>query len=151
MRVRTLLITTAILSALLGAGAAYLALTVPNDLQADAMLKQARKDLEANKREPARQQLSKIVQQYPRTDAAAAATVALVTLGDQERKELEAQLGTLRGESAQNGAALSNLQQTVGEIKNAPPKQVIVQAPAPRPAKKAVTKKKTPTRRRRRR
>jgi hypothetical protein len=149
MRVRTLLTMTAIVSSALGAGAAYLALTVPNDLKADSMLKQARKDLETGKREPARDQLSAIVQQYPRTDAAAAATVALVTLGEQQRKELEKEIAALRSDAAQHGQALTDLQKTVGEIKSAPPKQIIVQAPAPKRSAKKAVKKKTTTRRRR--
>ena len=151
MRVRTLLTATAIVSALLGAAAAYLALTVPNDLKADSMLKTARKNLEAGKREPARAELSEIVQHYPRTDAAAAATVALVTLGEQERKELEAELAKLRAENAQHGETLNNLQQTMGEIKNAPPKVIVQQVPAPKPAAKKSVKKKSTTRTRRRR
>jgi uncharacterized coiled-coil DUF342 family protein len=140
MRIRTLLIFTAIVSAILGGAAVYLALTVPNDLKADAMLKHARKDLESGKRDPARTELSKIVQQFPRTDAAAAATVALVTLGEQERKELEAEIGRIRNDNAEHAAMLSNLQQSVETIKNAPPKQVIVEVPAKKsPPKKAAT------------
>ena len=53
MRVRTLLTATAFVSAILGAGAAYLVLTVPNDLKADSILKTARKDLEQGKRDSA--------------------------------------------------------------------------------------------------
>ncbi len=152
MRIRTLLIFTAIVSSIVGGLAVYLALTVPNDLKADAMLKHARKDLEAGKREPARDELSRLVQQYPRTDAAAAALVAMVKLGDQERKELEAEIERLRDEDAQRTAALSNLQQSVETIKNAPPKQVIVEVPAKKsPATKSPPKKRAPTPRRRRR
>ncbi|HSP14420.1 MAG TPA: hypothetical protein VLV78_06690 [Thermoanaerobaculia bacterium] len=146
MRVRTILAATAIVSSVLGGVAVYLALTVPNDLKADAMLKHARKDLESGNRAPARDELSRIVQQYPRTDAAAAATVALVTLAEQERKELEVEITRLRNEDAQQSAMLSNLQQTVETIKNAPPR-VIVQAPE----KKSTPKKRTTTQRRRRR
>ncbi|HEY3054723.1 MAG TPA: hypothetical protein VGK31_02200 [Thermoanaerobaculia bacterium] len=150
MRVRTLLTATAFVSAILGAGTVYLVLTVPNDLKADSMLKIARKDLETGKRDAAREALSKIVQQYPRTDAAAAATVALVKLGEQQRKELEAEINRLRNENAEHTQTLNNLQQTVDEIKNAPPK-VIVQQVAPPPKHKATPKKKAPTHRRRRR
>ncbi len=147
MRIRTLLIFTAIVSSIVGGFAVYLALTVPNDLKADAMLKHAHKDLEAGKRDPAREELARLVQQYPRTDAAAAAMVALVKLGDQERKELEAEIKRLRNEDAQRMAALSNLRQSVETIKNAPPKQVIVEVPA----KKSPPKKRATTTHRRRR
>lgn len=84
MRVRALLMTTAIASALIGAVVVYLVLTVPNDIQANALMKQARSDLAAGRTDQARDSLARIVQQYPRTDAAAAATVALVRLGDEE-------------------------------------------------------------------
>ena len=79
MKVRTLLVGTAIASSILGAVVAYLVLTVPNDLQADALLKAARKEIRAGENDRARRSLSLIVQEYPRTDAAAAATL---TQGD---------------------------------------------------------------------
>ena len=142
---------TAIVSSILGAGAAYLALSVPNDLKADALMKDARKNLESNKRDTARTQLSRIVQQYPRTDAAAAATIALVTLAEQERKELEAELKGLREENAKTTQTINELQQSVEGIKNAPPKTIVMQAPAPKPAPKPASKKKTTTQRKRRR
>ena len=75
MRTRSFLILTAIVSSLLGAVVAWLVLTVPNDLQAGAMMKAARNDVAAGRNDKARQELSRIIQQYPRTDAAAAATV----------------------------------------------------------------------------
>jgi len=148
MRVRTVITFTAIVSAILGALVAYLVLTVPNDLKADAMLKVARKDLESGKRYSARAELSKIVQEYPRTDAAAAATVALVTLGEQEQKELQNQITRLHAENDTHTQNLSTLQKSVDEIKNAPPKEVIVQAPPP---KKPAHTTATHHRRRRRR
>jgi len=82
MRVRNILIITAILSSALAAVVVYLVLTVPNDLQASTLLKQAHKEIAAGENDKARQSLAKIVQQYPRTDAAAAATVALATIAD---------------------------------------------------------------------
>lgn len=158
MKVRTLLFSTAFVSAILGGSAVYLALTVPNDLNADSMLKTARKNLEAGKRESARDDLSKIVQQYPRTDAAAAATMALVRLGEQERKELQAEVARVRSETEKHTEALAGLQQTVDGIRNAPPKEVVVQAPSPAPSVKNAVKKsagksskKNPSKRRRRR
>ncbi|HVR39019.1 MAG TPA: tetratricopeptide repeat protein, partial [Thermoanaerobaculia bacterium] len=75
MKVRTLLTFTAILSSILGAIVAYFVLTVPNDLEAGAMLKQAHALLRAGKSDEARDTLAIIVQQHPRTDGAAAATV----------------------------------------------------------------------------
>ncbi len=146
MRVRSVLTLTAIVSSILGGVAVYLVLSVPNDLKADAMMKAARRNLEAGKRDLARGELSNIVQQYPRTDAAAAATIALITLGDEERKDLEAEIKRLRDDNAQRAQTLDTLKQNVDTIKNAPPKVVVEQAP-PKPA----AKKKTTTHRRRRR
>jgi len=148
MKVRTLLTLTAIVSTILGALIVYLVLSVPNDLRADALLKDARKNIEARKNDDARATLTKIVQQYPRTDAAAAATVALVSLADQEHRELERAVGALRTENDDQSKLISDLQKNVTEIKNAPPKVVTVTAPPP---KKAPAKKPTPARRRRRR
>lgn len=148
MRVRTTLILTAIVSMIVGAVVVYLVLSVPNDLRADALLKQARKDLSEGQNDEARASLRKIVQQYPRTDAAAAATVALVTIADSERQKLQRQL-------TYHQKQISELQKSVTEIRNTPPPkpQIIVQQmPAPKPVPKAApkpapAKKRTPTRR----
>lgn len=150
MKVRTLLIGTAIVSAVLGAIVAYLVLTVPNDLQADALLKSARKEIAAGQNDRARRALSSIVQQYPRTDAAAAATVALVSLADSEHQKLLAALGALRSTTATQEKQLAALTQRVDEIANRPPPApVVVQAPARKaPPKKATTKRKSGRRRR---
>jgi predicted negative regulator of RcsB-dependent stress response len=147
MKIRTLLTVTAILSSALGAVVVYFVLTVPNDLEAGAMLRQAHTDLKAGKTNAARATLSKIVQQYPRTDAAAAATVALVSLAESERQKLERALDMLRRQNQQQAQLLAAVQKSVEEIKSAPPKVVTVTKPAP---KKPAPKKKSPPRRRRR-
>lgn len=142
MKFRALLTFTAIVSSILGGVAVYLLLSVPNDLKADAMMKAARKNLEAGKRDVARSELSGIVQHYPRTDAAAAATIALITLGDQDRRQLEAEITRLRDENAQHTQSLSSLEQSVDTIKNTPPpapKIIVEKAPAPKPAAKKKT------------
>ena len=147
MRVRSLLIVTAIASSVLGAVIVYLVLTVPNDLHADAMLKQARQSIARGDNDKGRDALTKIVQQYPRTDAAAAATVALVKIADEERQKLERDLDKLQQQSTDQKTKVDALSQQVTDIANAPPKQVVVEAPA----KKTSTKKKTTHHRRRRR
>ena len=153
MRVRALLWLTAIVSSVLGGVAVYLALSVPNDLAADAMLKTARQELSGGNTAAAREQLSRIVQQYPRTDAAAAATVALMRVADQDRARIEAEIARMRTEQEEQTRALANVNRTVTEVKNAPPKVVTVQAPAPKkttPVKKTTPKKRTTTKKRRR-
>ena len=133
MRARSLLILTAIISSLLGAVVVWLVLTVPNDLQAGALLRTARKDVEAGRNDKARQELSRIIQQYPRTDAAAAATVALATIADSERHALAATIETLRKTSAAQQKQISDLTSRVDTLAAAPPPQpVAVQAPAPK-------------------
>lgn len=156
MKVRVLIWLTAIVSSMLGAIVVYLALSVPNDLQADAMLKTARQELADGKSQEARASLSKIVQQYPRTDAAAAATVALVSIADSERAKLQKSLEAVAHTNRQHADKIAGLEKTVAELKSAPPKVVTVTAPPPKPApkvtKKAPAKKpapKRPTRRRR--
>ena len=157
MKVRPLLYLTAFVAAILGATASYLALSVPNDLRADALLKDARKDLTDGNNDKARTSLSKVVLQYPRTDAAAAATVALASLSKKERDDLARDIAQLRAQNQQQAKLISDLQRGVLEVKNAPPKVVTVTVPAPKPApakvspkKKTPPKKKTTTKRRRR-
>jgi TolA-binding protein len=141
VRVRTVLILTAIVSSILGATAAYFALTVPNDVNADAMLKKARQELSSGKNDSARKSLTRIVQQYPRTNAAAAATVALVTIADQERQKLQGDLATLRIEHERQTAVVRSLQRSVAEITKKPAAPAAVKT-APKPAAKKVTPKK---------
>jgi hypothetical protein len=147
VRARSLLILTAIVSSLLGAVVAWLVLTVPNDLQAGAMMKTARKDVAAGHNDKARQELSRIIQQYPRTDAAAAATVALATIADSERHALAASFDALRKTSETQQKQIADLTARVDALAAAPaPQPVTVQAPAP---KKKAAVHKAPRKRRR--
>jgi hypothetical protein len=154
-RVRGFLILTAVISSILGALVVYLVLSVPNDLRADALLKQARTDIREGENEKGRTSLLRIVQQYPRTDAAAAATVALLSLAQKERDDLARAIGVVRTQNTQQLAMIQDLQKSLGEVKSAPPKVVLVQgppAPAPPAPKVAPPKKPAPkksTRRRR--
>lgn len=159
MKVRGVLTLTGVVSAILGALVVYLVLSVPNDLRADALLKDARKDITDGNHEKARQSLSKIVQHYPRTDAAAAATVALVSLAQKERDDLSREMAMLRKQVDRQNQQLATLQKNLTAVTNRPPQVVTVQAPAPKPAavtkkapakKKTTPKKKTTTKRRRR-
>jgi predicted negative regulator of RcsB-dependent stress response len=150
MRVRNVLIITAILSSALAAVVVYLVLTVPNDLQAATLLKEARKEIAAGQNDKARQSLAKIVQQYPRTDAAAAATVALVTIADQERQQQQKTIATLRQTSNAQQKQLAELTQKVDTLAAAPP-PAPPPAPTAKPAKPKAKKKPVHRTRRRRR
>lgn len=140
MRVRTVLVLTSVVSMLAGAVVLYLVITVPNDLRADSILKSARRDLTAGNQEAAKKSLTQIVQQYPRTNAAAAATVALVQIGDQERDKLTREVARLEGDNKRQGATLADLQRRVNTIEKTPPP-----APPPAPVVKPAAKK-APTR-----
>src|SRR6266540_3585785 len=59
-----IIIAAAVLSTIVGAVVAYLVLTVPNDLQAAALMKTARRQIAAGDNDHARESLSRIVQQY---------------------------------------------------------------------------------------
>jgi hypothetical protein len=144
MRVRGLLIGTAIVSAILGAVVAYLVLTVPNDIQAGALMKRAKEQIAAGKTDQARTSLARIVQQYPRTDAAAAATLAIIRLGDDYGAKTQHELTTMRESLSMTIARLAAAENEINTIKSTPPPApVVVAAPKPPPAKKAAhTKKK---------
>ena len=155
MRVKSLLIVTAILSAILGAVVAYLVLTVPNDIQSGAMLRTARKDIAAGNNATAREELTRIVQQYPRTDAAAAAIAALVSLAEHERQALQTSLEQVRRDAAAQKTQLADLQAKVAKLAAPPPPPppAPVVKPAEKPAEKPkpAPKKKAPVKRTRRR
>jgi hypothetical protein len=127
VRVKTLLIGTAIVSSMLGAVVVYLFLTVPNDIQSGALMRNARKEIAEGHNDRARAELLRIVQQYPRTDAAAAANAALVSMADRERQALQVSIDRLRRD-------LAATQKKVEVLAAAPPPAPVVVAPAPAPA-----------------
>lgn len=150
MRIRPLLIFTALVSSILGAVVVYLVLTVPNDVQAAALMRQARKQIAAGQTDTARQSLTRIIQQYPRTDAAAAATVALATIEAQEREELMKAVDLLRQTNAAQQKQLADLTQKVDTIASTPPPApVTVTAPAKHTKKRTRTHRRTRRRRHR--
>jgi transposase len=146
MRIKTALIATAIVSAILGAVVAYLVLTVPNDIQAGALMKRAREQIVAGKSDQARSSLAKIIQQYPRTDAAASATLALIRLDDDDTARLQREIATMRQSLSMTVARMAAVENEVNIIKSTPPPAPVVQA-APPPAPKKAPPKKKPRRR----
>jgi hypothetical protein len=166
LRTRTLLTLTGLVSSFVGAVVVYLVLTVPNDLKAGELMKQARKDLDAGNNTAARTSLTRVVQQYPRTDAAAAATVALVEIASSEREKLRRDLVMVRSAQQQSAKTITAMQQTLAQLQKpaAVPAPIVqppaVAAPAPKPvakpspkkpaAKKPPPKKRTTSRTRRR-
>ncbi len=132
MRVRTLLTLTAIVAMMIVAVVVYLILTVPNDVQAAALMRAARRQIAAGAGAQARQSLERRVQQYPRTDAAAAATVALESLGENEREQMVAQIAALRQKTGVQQKQLSALAARVAVLEARPVPQP---APPPPPPK----------------
>jgi len=143
---RFLLIFTAIVSAILGAVVAYLVLTVPNDIEAGALMKRAKEHISAGKTDQARTSLARIIQQYPRTDAAAAATLALIRLDDDESAKTEHELATIRQSLSMTVARLAAAENEINVIKSTPPP-----APAPAPKPEPPPKKRTPAKKKHRR
>jgi predicted nucleic acid-binding Zn-ribbon protein len=105
-------------------------------------MKQAKKELDAHQNDRAREKLTKIVQQYPRTDAAAAATVALIKLADADRAKLETELAAMKSDVAAQRQDIGAVSQKMAEAAKAPP-------PAPVEVK-AAPKKKAPVHHKRR-
>ena len=152
MKVRTILILTAVASAILGSIVAYLVLSVPNDLKAGSLLKEAREQIADGKSAEAHDTLTAIIQQYPRTDAAAAAMVALVKLDEQEREQMRAEINRLRKDHDVQAKEITALESGVETIRTTPAPVAPVTATAPPAAKTEVAKKapakapsKTPT------
>lgn len=152
---RKVLFTLAILIAIAaGASAAYFALTVPNDVRSEQLLREARRALNEGNRDAARDKLEAIVKQYPRTDAAAAATFALFEMSDHDRREiarLDKQLKSLtkartadQARIAALEARLGKAEETATQAAEAAKKAAEIKKPAP--AKKPVRRT---TRRRR--
>jgi thioredoxin-like negative regulator of GroEL len=158
MASRRLLTLTAIISSLIGAVVVYMVISIPNDLKSDTLLKEARHQLEKGNRDKARQSLSRIVQQYPRTDAAAAATIALLTISDQDVRELRSQFTKVKAEHDEERKQINALTRQVSDVPNLvaaaipPPASPAAKAATPSPKKKTTAhhKKKTTRRRRRR-
>lgn len=136
MRVRTLLTLTAIVAMAIGAVVVYLILTVPNDVQAAALMRTARRQIAAGDRARGRQSLERIVQQYPRTDAAASATVALESLGANERQQMLAEIAALREKSGAQEKQLSALGARVAALEARPVPQPPPPPPPPPPPKR---------------
>ncbi len=151
---RFLLVVAGLLLLFAGAAASYFAMAIPNDMRAQGVLRTAREQLKANKRDEARASFETILREYPRTDAAATALTAVFRMIDEDRRRLEEQVTQLR---TANEERLRRIETTATEAVETS-KQAIEEAtkpPPPKPeiaVKKSTAKKKPapPPRRRRR-
>lgn len=149
---RVLLLLLAAILLAIGAASAWFALSIPNDIQAEKLLREARQDLKDGKREAARKSLSTLVQQYPRTNAAAAAHAALFEMIENDRRKLAADLDVVQKRLAADRARLNTIEQKLAQpppapviVKPPPPPQQIIRRSVP---KKTPIRRKTPARRR---
>lgn len=150
-RRRALLFTVFILALALGGVATYVALTVPNDVKAEALLREARDHIRRQETTDARSKLQRIVMEYPRTDAAAAASSALFTLEADENSRVSREVKQLIEARKADQARIVTLEQRVEELAKKPPPAPPVVKKAPAPKKKAPTRRTTRRTTRRRR
>ena len=134
---------TAIVFLLLGATGVYLALSIPNDIRAEALLIAARSDLQSGKRDEAREKFETVVKNYPRTDAAAAASFALFRLLDQDRKELAEALAKVERQRAAVQRQVGELDRRVGEASRQAGEALVKASTPPPPPKPTVTRRPT--------
>ncbi len=154
---RILLIIGFLVAVAAGAGATYLVLTAPNDIKADALLREARADLNKGKRLDARRILLRIVKEHPRTDAASAAIYALFGMELESPETIPQQLlrqQHLLDQLAKNQTEIAKRLQTLEQSRKEEMQTLetmqkaidALQKPAPKPS----TKKKSTTSRRHR-
>lgn len=122
----------------------YLWYSIPNDIRAEGLMKEARADMQAGNRDLARQKYETVVRNHPRTDAAATATYALFRLLDQDRKDLEEQLNAVEKERTALKSSMGDLDKRVAEASRQAAAAAAKPAPPPPAPKKTVTKKPTP-------
>jgi len=150
---RVLLLLLAVVLLAVGAAGAWFALSIPNDIQAEKLLRTAREDLRNGRREEARKSLSDLVQQYPRTNAAAAAHAALFEMIENDRRNMARDLDAVEKRLEADRTRLGAIEQKLAQP---PPAPVVVKPPDPprqiirkSSARKTPVKRKNPTRRRR--
>lgn len=142
---RAVFILTTVLSLIVGGAIVYLFMSIPNDLQAENLLTQARADLQKKDRDAAREKLTTIVRDYPRTDAAAAASFALFRLLLEDRRELQRRVTELEKRQKDLTGQLARSGRQLEELAKRPVPEPPKAAPAqPAPAKRNVIRRSTP-------
>ena len=144
---RAVFILTALLSLVVGGAVVYLLMSIPNDVQAETVLSSARADLNRKDRDGARQKLTTIVRDFPRTDAAAAASFALFRIADEENRELKRRLESLEKLQAAAAKKQSDSERKLEALAKVPPPAPPPPKVEPKPAPKQIIRRSTPTRR----
>lgn len=152
MRLRPVWIISALLFLLIGGVTTWVALTIPNDVRAEAILKRARTDLRDGNRDDSKEQLRALIRSYPRTDAAATAVDTLFQLTEQDRQRMQKQLADEQRARARLAARLADLEQKLSAATAVKPVTVSPAKPAAKPVVKKPAKtsvRRTTSRRRR--
>lgn len=148
---RLTLLLVALLAAIIGGTVIYFLVSVPRDLKADRLMREAHDAAKQKKDGEARTKLRAVVKTYPRTDAGAAASAALFEIEEQERMKLQREVDALQKENAtltQRLAALESGSRKEAQVASAPASEPVVKKA---PAKRKPAPKRRTTRRRRRR
>lgn len=142
---RAVFILTTVLSLIVGGAVVYLFMSIPNDLRAESLLAQARADLQKEDRDAAREKLTTIVRDYPRTDAAAAASFALFRLLLEDRRELQRRVTELEKRQKDLTGQLAQSGRQIEELAKRPVPEPPKAAPAkPAPARPNIIRRSTP-------
>jgi hypothetical protein len=115
MAKKTVLALIALLLVAMGGATTYLALSIPNDVRAEAALRQARDELNKGDRDAARQRLRSVVEQHPRTDGAATAINILFTMAEQDRARLMEEIEELRKQRDRDRKIIAELASNVSQ------------------------------------
>ena len=158
MKLKPIPIIAAVFLILVGSAVTYLLMSIPNDVKAESILRQARDQLKKGNRAEARESLRDLVEKYPRTDAAAAGVRMLFHTLEEDRRTLDSQIRKLQDQNKADQKRIAALEERVTqtsaltqkaaqEAEAAKKLAAARPSPTPRPVvRKATPKKKTPTR-----
>jgi hypothetical protein len=138
---KTARVLTALILIAAGGVISWLLFSIPNDLRAETALRAARDELSKGNREAARSNLHRVVEQYPRTDAASTAVNILFTMADQDRMRLVAEIEELRTQHERDSARIRKLEGGLNETS----KRTEAVAAQAEEAKKLAAARPTPT------
>lgn len=139
----------ALVSLIAGGVVVYFALSIPNDVKAEALMRDARTQLNGQDRVKARESYEKVIRDYPRTDAAAQSIAAVLRMDADERARMQQKVSALEKSLAEQKARTTRLEERLAvAVKAAEKPPVVAKPPAKKPTiRRATPKKKTPTRR----
>lgn len=141
----------ALVSLIVGGVIVYFAMTIPNDVKAEALMRDARGHLNKKNHKAARESYEKVIRDYPRTDAASQSLAAVLRMDADARAEAAAKVTALERALAEQKTKTASLEKRLSEVANRP--VAVAPAPTPPPAKptvrRAPAKKKAPTKKKR--